>query len=109
MKPFAAAITGLILAFATQAWGQGDQICGQNASDTEHLFAIETADGTRWVGMLAPGQTHCLPSPVSAQGMVSAYEDPEGFEGCSRLTTPGKPERLLRYVSFDRCAWGSNS
>ncbi len=88
---------------ATAAGG----FCIVNASDKMHLFATETREGARQLAELAPGETLCATGTAAADGIVSVFEDAEGFEGCSRIVPSGRIERMLEYAAFDRCRWGS--
>ena len=81
--------------------------CVTNASDKAHLFATETREGVRQLAELAPGETLCARGTAAADGIVSVFEDAEGFEGCSRVIPAGTIERMLEYAEFDRCRWGS--
>jgi len=88
----------------------GGAVCVRNKSEHAHYFAAETSGATRVFGRLDPGATLCSPAGDGAgRGVVSVYEDADGFEGCSRLVAPGMTEDMLRYVDFDRCFWASNS
>jgi cytochrome c len=83
------------------------QLCVTNAAALDHLFAVESASGTRSVEMLAPGARLCVDSADG--GKVSVFESADGFEGCTRLVAPGHSEAMYEYAEFDRCAWSSNS
>ena len=85
-------------------------VCVTNADSGTYLFAVEAKDGDRTVETLTRGQSLCVPNPALAGGIVSVFESVDAEEGCSRLVArPGGTRTLLRYVSFDRCAWDDNT
>ncbi len=86
------------------------KVCVENSTSTEHFFAAEVKGGMRVTGTLAAGEILCANeiSPDTA-GYVSVFETETHLEGCTRLVTAGKVEKLLKYADFDRCAWSSNS
>lgn len=85
------------------------EVCVQNGDDKELLFVSEARSGDRAVDRLAPGGKLCVADPNPAGGVVSVFESATEEEGCSRLVEPREgPRILLRYSSFDRCAWDDN-
>lgn len=82
------------------------QLCVTNAAKLEHLFAVETADGTRVVEMLAPNGKLCAQG--DAGGKVSVFESADGFEGCTRIVAANRSEIMYEYAEFDRCAWNAH-
>lgn len=86
-----------------------DTLCVRNRNAHAHFFAVEAPGGTRRTATLAPGERLCTEARPGTTGMVSVYEEAEGFEGCSRLVPAGETEDMLKYVDFDRCFWGSNT
>jgi len=96
-------------AAAEQVKTSANALCVRNRNSHTHFFAVEAEGAERRTGMLAPGETLCTEAEPGATGMVSVFEEADGFEGCSRLVPVGETEDMLKYVDFDRCFWGSNT
>ena len=86
----------------------GDRLCVVNASPRGLFFAVETREGARRFAALEPGERLCTEPTGAADGIVSVFEDADGFEGCSRIVPVGTAEQMRRYAEFDRCLWGSH-
>ncbi|HHS89394.1 MAG TPA: c-type cytochrome [Rhodobacteraceae bacterium] len=82
--------------------------CVTNASDKAHFFAVETREGERQFAPLNPGAQLCSGTTEAADGIVSVFQDENGFEGCSRIVPVGAAEEMREYAEFDRCLWSSN-
>lgn len=85
-----------------------DGFCIINAAELSFLFATETREGARQLLELAPGEHLCTDSTAAADGIVSVFENAQGFEGCSRIVPIGTAEQLTEYAEFDRCGWSSH-
>lgn len=85
-----------------------DGFCIVNASANPHLFATETREGIRQLKQLEPGAHLCVKGTSAPDGIVSVFENEDGFEGCSRIIPVGTSEMMLEYAEFDRCGWGSH-
>ena len=85
-----------------------DGFCIVNASTNPHLFATETREGVRQLAELEPGGYLCVEGTSAADGIVSVFENADGFDGCSRIIPVGTSEMMLEYAEFDRCGWGSH-
>lgn len=85
-----------------------DGFCVVNASQEQHLFVTETREGERQLSELAPGESLCAAGTSAKDGIVSVFENADGFEGCSRIIATGSSEEMLEYAEFDRCGWSSN-
>ncbi len=83
--------------------------CIVNASQSEHLFATETREGARQVVSLKPGGRLCADITAATDGIVTVYENAEGFEGCSRIIPVGSSEGMLKFAESGRCGWSSHN
>ncbi len=102
-------VIAYLASFGTAAHVPQAVFCIVNATGTAHLFATETREGDRRLAELAPGEQLCSAETAAPDGVVSVFENAEGFEGCSRIVAVGKAEELLAYAEFDRCGWGSHN
>ncbi len=102
-------VIAYLASFRTAAAVPEAGFCIVNATDRTHLFANETREGARRLAELAPGERLCSDQTQAEDGIVSVFEDAEGFEGCSRIVPVGTAEELLDYAEFDRCRWGSHN
>ncbi len=82
--------------------------CVVNGSQDRHLFVTETREGERQVANLDPGQSLCADATQAADGIVTVFENADGFEGCSRIVPVGAVEEMLKFAVADRCGWGSH-
>jgi hypothetical protein len=85
-----------------------DGFCIMNATPKTHLFATETREGERQLETLVPGASLCVSGTAASDGIVSVFENADGFEGCSRIIQVGTTEAMLEYAEFDRCGWSSH-
>lgn len=85
-----------------------DGFCIINATEISYLFATETREGARQLLELAPGDHLCADGTTASDGIVSVFENADGFEGCSRIVPVGTAEQLTEYAEFDRCGWSSH-
>lgn len=83
--------------------------CILNGSAEPHLFATETREGERRLVTLKPGARLCVAGTAAQDGIVSVFENADGFEGCSRIIQVGTTEALMKYAEFDRCGWSSHN
>lgn len=102
-------VIAYLTSFQTAATVPADGFCIVNATAASHLFVTETREGERQLADLAPGERLCSAQTQAADGVVSVFEDADGFEGCSRIVAVGNAEELLDYAEFDRCGWGSHN
>ncbi|WP_371054820.1 hypothetical protein [Rhodosalinus sp. K401] len=98
------------VAASNQSTAGPSTLCVRNASAQPHVFAVEAPEAGRRVRKLAPGEQLCVHGALADRtGVVSAFEDFDAMEGCSRIVAVGRTEDMLKYVDFDRCFWSSNS
>ena len=86
-----------------------DGFCIVNSSAQPHLFATETREGERQLVTLDPGASLCISGTSAPDGIVSVFENADGFEGCSRIVQVGTTEEMLEYAEFDRCGWSPHN
>jgi cytochrome c2 len=83
------------------------EICVENRSGKKLLFVVEAkGGGERILKTLETQQMLCATEKMAnGGGTVGVFQDEDALEGCSRLATSGKSERLVAYEPFDNCTW----
>ncbi len=80
--------------------------CVENQDDCPALFVVDAGKSHRAVATLAPNERLCTPNfAPPTNGFVSIFYDETAVEGCSRLTSAGTVQVLLKYAGFDNCTW----
>ena len=80
--------------------------CVENQSARAAVFVVDAGADYRGALVLAKGERLCTPEfPEPIYGFVSVFYDLNAIEGCSRLTSAGSVQVLLKYHDFDNCEW----
>ena len=99
-------IMPVFFAVAAHAQAPTNGFCVQNQDDRAALFVVDAGQSYRAVATLAPSERLCTPAfETPLNGFVSIFYDENAVEGCSRLTTAGTVQVLLKYADFDNCTW----
>ncbi len=89
-----------------QAQAPANGFCVENQDDRPALFVVDAGESYRAVATLAPDERLCTPAfEAPTNGFVSIFYDENALEGCSRLTSAGTVQVLIKYADFDNCTW----
>jgi len=99
-------IMPVFIAVAAHAQAPTNGFCVENQDTRPALFVVDAGQSYRAVATLAPNEHLCTPAfEAPINGFVSVFYNESAVEGCSRLTSSGTVQVLLKYADFDNCMW----